>query len=235
MLLLFWPLTALVLYCDSVAVARITAYGQWFSTFLALSYLGALMLHMSPQRRLLVMLFVPLSAVGEVMFSLWFGLYQYRLEMIPWYVPLGHSILLGAGLMLSDLPGLKVKQRVFEHGLTLFHALLVAGALLLFRDSLSAILIVGFFVMLPWMRNRMAYLVIGVLVLYVELLGTYWRCWTWGNSPFGVLQTTNPPVGAFACYILAEMIALKYAGIIETCWANHRVRITKLKSYEVST
>jgi len=229
LLILFWPLTALVLFCDSVTVARYTPHGQMLSMLLALGYIGALLLHMNPQRRLLALLFVPLSGVGEIMFSLWFGLYQYRLEAIPWYVPLGHSILLSVGLMLSELPLLNEKRRLFEHNLTLFHVGLVAGTLLLFRDTLSAVLIAGFLLMLPWMRNRIAYLLIGVLVLYVELLGTYWRCWTWGASPFGVLQTTNPPTGAFACYVLAELIALKYAGIIEKWWTNRRIQILDCK------
>jgi hypothetical protein len=60
-------------------------------------------------------------------------------------------------------------------------------------------------------RGRPFYLIMGVLVLYIELVGTALGCWVWGAAPFGVLHTTNPPVGAFACYVIADILVMKIA------------------------
>ena len=49
----------------------------------------------------------------------------------------------------------------------------------------------------------------GVLVLYIELVGTALGCWVWDPAPFGVLRTTNPPVGAFVCYVIADILVMK--------------------------
>jgi len=49
-------------------------------------------------------------------------------------------------------------------------------------------------------------------VLYIELVGTWLGCWAWGPAPWGVLHTTNPPVGAFVCYVIADILVIKIAG-----------------------
>lgn len=222
LVLAFWPVTATVLYCDSANVAQSLAYGQWLSNGLALLYLGALISQMPWQRRVLAVIFVPFSAVGEVIFTMLLGLYQYRLGAIPLYVPLGHSILLSVGLAIGESDFAELHQARLQGGLIAFHALLVGGTLVLFGDTLSAVLLTIFFIMLCYIPRRTTYLVIGILVLYIELLGTMWRCWTWGLSPFGSLHTTNPPTGAFACYVIADLIAVKVATLIEAWWLGRR-------------
>jgi hypothetical protein len=185
------------------------------SAIFAFTFLLALMSRMRPERQLLVALFVPLSAVGEALFSLGFKLYAYRLGGVPVYVPFGHSILLGIGLMLADSAWVRRHESRVRVSLICFHATLIGGALIFFGDTLSAILGVMFLFVLHRMRGRVLYLIIGVLVLYVEILGTAWGCWVWQPSPFGVLHTTNPPTGAFACYVLADIIAMKCAARVE--------------------
>lgn len=218
LLFAFWPVTALVLYCDSANIAQVSAYGQWFSNGLAFLYLGGLISQMPWQRRVLAIIFVPLSAVGEIIFTMLLGLYHYRGGSIPLYVPLGHSILLSIGLGIGESEFAKLHQARLQLGLILFHAALIGSALILFGDTLSAILVTAFFAMLRYIPRRTTYLVIGILVLYIELLGTMWRCWTWSLTPFGSIHTTNPPTGAFACYVIADLIAVKCATLIEARW-----------------
>ena len=223
LLITFWPLTALVLFCDSRLVAERSSYGQWCSGLLAFAFLLALMSRMRPERQLLVALFVPLSALGEALFSLAFKWYGYRLGGVPVYVPFGHSILLGMGLMLSDSTWIQRHENRVRVALSGFHATLIGAALIFFGDTLSAILGVMFFFVLRRKGGRILYLIIGVLVLYVEILGTIWGCWVWQPSPFGVLHTTNPPVGAFACYVLADIIAMKCAARVEKWLLRRRL------------
>ena len=222
LLFLFWPLTAFILFCDSRVVAEQGWNGQLLGNLLAPAFLLALMSQMPPQRRLVAAVFVPLSAIGEGIFSLVFGLYGYRLGGVPVYVPFGHSILLCIGLMLADSDFVMRHERRVRSTLICFHGGLIAGALLLFNDTLSAIWGIGFFALLHRSRGRVLYLIIGVLVLYIEILGTVWGCWVWRPAPFGVLHTTNPPTGAFACYVVAEIIAMKFAVRLELLLARRR-------------
>ena len=88
---------------------------------------------------------------------------------------------------------------------------LFAGAWLALGDTLSAIFGALFLVILYRKRCRPFYLIMGVLVLYIELVGTALGCWVWDMAPFGVLHTTNPPVGAFVCYVIADILVMKLA------------------------
>jgi hypothetical protein len=222
LLIIFWPLTAFILFCDSRAAAGQGWNGQLVSNLLTPAFLLALMSQMPVERRLVAAIFVPLSAIGEAIFSLLFGLYSYRLGGVPVYVPFGHSILLGIGLMLSDTNFVLRHERRVRSTLICFHGGLIAGALLLFNDTLSAIFGIGFFVLLHRSRGRVLYLIIGVLVLYIEILGTMWGCWVWKPAPFGLLHTTNPPTGAFACYVVAEIIAMNFALRLQPLLARRR-------------
>lgn len=227
LLIAFWPVTALVLYCDSQSIAAIFPYGQWLSNCITFLYLSALISQMKPRRQLLAIIFVPLSAIGEAIFTLVFGLYHYRLNAIPLYVPLGHAVLLSVGLACTDYSLIRLHKRHLQRALMLFHGLLIAGAFWLFRDMLSVVFGTVFFVMLLYICRRSTYLIIGVLVLYIELLGTRWGCWTWAPTAFGVLHTANPPVGAFACYVIADIIAVKCAAVIST--GRYKWRIARLR------
>jgi len=219
----FWPLTATVLFCDSLAVAHADTRGQWLSNFLAPAFLLLMMSRMEPRRRLQVALFVPFSAVGEVLFSLVFGFYRYRLDMVPVYVPFGHSILMATGLLLADTDfAVRNRQRV-QNGLLAFHGILIAGTLLLRGDTLSSLFTVCFLLLLRKRYNEPFYLILGVLVLYVELLGTYWGCWKWRPDPFQLLHTTNPPPGAFTCYVIGDIGAIGIARRLSTWWEGRQL------------
>lgn len=235
MLLGFWPLTALVLYCDSRQVAGFTSYGQAISTVLAFGFLLALLACVRPERRLALALFVVLSAIGEGVFSLLFGLYHYRLGGVPLYVPLGHSILMGTGLLLADLDWVKQRLSGVKTALLLMHGGLILGTLLLFGDTLSTFWTVIFLFLL---RKRFAdpfYLILGALVLYVEMLGTAWGCWVWRPDAFGVLHTTNPPPGAFTCYVVGDILALSIARRVQAGWAKVKANRLSRRSESPAT
>ncbi len=222
LLVLFWPLTALVLFFDSRVVGELHPLGQWLSNFLAPLFLLALMSRMPPQRQLLLALFVPLSAIGEGIFSLILGLYQYRLGGVPLYVPFGHSILMATALLMADSDFVQRNERRVSNSLLLFHGVLIAGTLLWCGDTLSSLFAVLFVLILRGQCNRPFYLILGLLVLYIEILGTFWGCWAWRPDPFGWLQTTNPPPGAFTCYVIGDILAIQIAAGV--AWYYRRLR-----------
>ena len=222
LMLVFWPLTLLVLFCDSRLVAGSGWNGQLLSNLLTPAFLLLLIGQMRLDRQLLVVLFVPLSAIGEALFSLLFGLYTYRLGGVPLYVPFGHSILMSIGLLLADSDFVLRHERRVQRALVVFHGSLIGGALLLRGDTFSLILGLIFLLILRGSGRRTFYLIMGVLVLYIELLGTLWGCWVWRPSPFDLLHTVNPPPGAFVCYVIADIIAIAIAARIEP-WLARRV------------
>lgn len=214
LLLAFWPFTALVLFLDSRALGGESATGQWIAGLITPFFLFAIMGCLTPRQKLTLALWVPISAFGEGLFSLIFKLYTYRLGGVPLYVPFGHSILLGTAWLMVEEPWFKNRQIFFRNGLVLFHAALIAGALWLFGDTLSVLC--GAIFCWVWWRKQFqpVFLVVGVLVLYIEILGTGWQCWAWRPEIYGALRTANPPVGAFAMYILGEIAAIRMAGKI---------------------
>lgn len=214
-----------MLLCDSRLVARHFAFGQWLAAGLTLAYLILLVSRMRHDRKLLAVLFVPLSALGECAFALGLQLYHYRLGPIPVYVPLGHAVILSAGMLLAESDWVLARVVVLRKWLITFHVLVIGGALLLKGDTFSALLGAGFFLALLRSRQtNLVYLIIGVLVLYVELLGTFWGCWRWGEFWLGSLRTANPPPGAFVCYVIGEVLAIRTAGLVQAWWARAGAR-----------
>lgn len=213
-LISFLPLTALVLAIDSnQLVAALGIDGQPFANVFITSYFLLLLFGLRPKQRLMAMIFVPFAAIGECIFSLLFGLYIYRLEMVPLYVPFGHGVLFSMGLLVAELSVIQKHDQRLKPLLISLFCLLFGGAILLLHDSLSAIFGLVFLWVLRRKGYQTLYFIMGLLVLYVELVGTHWGCWGWTPHPFGQawLHATNPPVGAFACYVLADLGVMKLA------------------------
>lgn len=230
MLVIFWPLTALILFLDSRGVADSGANGQLLANIITPVFLLLLMRCLKPKQQLMVALFVPLSAIGEGVFSLLFGLYEYRLGSIPLYVPFGHSILMSVGLLLSETRLVEQNTRRVQIALLAFHGALILGALVFFGDTLSTLWAIIFLILL---RKRVAtpfYLILGVLVWYIEILGTVWGCWVWTPTPFGVLSTTNPPPGAFTCYVIGDLLAMKIGLLVAAQWNRRKLKAIPLRA-----
>ena len=213
-LITFFPFTALVLGIDSVQLATAQGInGQPFANVVIISYFLLLLFGLRPDQRLMALIFVPFSAIGECIFSLVFGLYIYRLEMVPLYVPFGHGVLFSMGLLVAELDFTRRYETQLKPILIALYCLLFGGAILLLHDSLSIIFGLVFLWVLRRKGYQTLYFIMGLLVLFVELTGTHWGCWAWAPHPFGLswLQATNPPVGAFSCYVLADLGVMKLA------------------------
>lgn len=210
----FLPLTAMVLAIDSrqLVVAQ-GIDGQPFANVFIISYFLLLLFGLRPEQRLMALIFVPFAAIGECIFSLLFGLYIYRLEMVPLYVPFGHGVLFSMGLLVAEISIIiKYEEQLKPVFIALFW-FLFGGAIVFLHDSLSIIFGLVFLWVLRRKGYQTLYFIMGLLVLYVELVGTHWGCWAWTFHPFGQswLHATNPPVGAFACYVLADLGVMKIA------------------------
>ena len=133
--------------------------------------------------------------------------------MVPLYVPFGHGVLFSMGLLVADLSFIRQHEEQLRPVFISLFCLLFGGAIVYLHDSLSAVFGLVFLWVLRRKGYQSLYFIMGLLVLYVELTGTHWGCWAWAPHPFGQswLHATNPPVGAFACYLLADLGVMKIA------------------------
>jgi hypothetical protein len=205
----FVPLVILALGADSRLLLDMGINGQPFSNIAGPLYLLLVLRGLRSEQRLMALLFVPFSAVGEYLFSLIFQLYHYKFGTVPFYVPFGHAILFSTGLLIADLPIVRTHEQRVRQALLAIHLSLFSATLLLFHDTLSVLFGVLFAIILRRKGARPLYLLMGILVLYIELVGTYLGCWVWNPTPWGILHTTNPPVGAFVCYVIADILVMK--------------------------
>lgn len=188
--------------------------GSVLTNLLTVSFFGVMMFALSPTQRLMAFIFVPFSFVGEYVFSILFDLYSYRLGHIPIYVPFGHAILFSMGCLVSETKLIRQYEERLRPIFIGLYATLFGLVVLLFHDTLSAIFGLVFLWVLRRKGYRTLYFVMGLLVLYIELTGTAWGCWVWKPYPveaFAWLHTTNPPFGAFVCYVLADLGVIKIA------------------------
>lgn len=221
LMLAFWPLTAFILWLDGAVVGR-ELNGQLFANLLAPLFLALLIVQLPRKRRLSALLFVPLSAFGEWLFSIAFGLYDYRLGAVPLYVPFGHAVLLSMGLLLAENTWVQSHEKRIRLVLASFHFSLILASWIWLGDVLSLLWGAAFSVLFFSTRHTAQStfpLILGVLVLYIELLGTHFGCWNWKLLAWNVIPTVNPPVGAFACYVMGDLNALACATWLQNWWA----------------
>ena len=159
--------------------------------------------------RLQTLAVVAIASLGEVVGSLVWGVYHYRLENLPAFVPPGHGLMYLAGLSLATLAG-----RRFAWLLLVFAALGaavwgIAGMTVLpTLDASGALGCTFLLVVLAWTR-RPVYAGVFLVVAGLELYGTALGTWTWESVVPGLgLPQGNPPSGAASGYVVFDVLAL---------------------------
>jgi hypothetical protein len=70
------------------------------------------------------------------------------------------------------------------------------------------------------MKQRVIYMFMPLFVLFVEVVGTAFGCWSWSSKPFGILSTTNPPMGSVMFYVYLDIIVMFLGSMWATTWAT---------------
>jgi hypothetical protein len=158
------------------------------------------------ERRALLACLV-IATTGELVLSLGWGLYTYRLGNIPMFVPPGHVLMLLLGFSLARLMPKTAVYAIFSFAALYSLAAAVAGV-----DTLGLALFLVLAVSAIAMPNQRAlYASTFVLSLLLELYGTWLGNWNWARQvPATPLVTTNPPgvVGAFYCALDAAVASI---------------------------
>ena len=173
-------------------------------------------------RRLIACVWI--SALGEIIASLVWGLYDYQFGNLPLFVPPGHALLYLLGLILA---------RVLDHRIALLVPLAAAPLVIALawsgQDWLSVPLFALFLLFIRFGRQKRLYAIMFVLALVLELYGTALGNWAWRPvAPGTGLVTLNPPLAAGVFYCALDWLVNRFVGALRpaapTIAGNHAGR-----------
>lgn len=189
----------------------------WLQRGLGVLTWGVLLLalrRVSPTVRAQTAVVVAFATVVEYVFSPTLGVYVYRFENVPMYVPPGHGLVYLSAFALGHSAVLRRHLRAAVAAVLLVggawstYGLLVAGR----PDALGAFwfaCLVGF---LLWGPSRSVYVGAFAVVTYLELVGTHLRTWVWQPAdPILGVSIGNPPSGAAGGYGWFDLAGLLLA------------------------
>jgi len=158
--------------------------------------------------RLQMLAVVGIATVGEIVGSLVWGLYDYRLENLPAFVPPGHGLVYLAGLSLATLLAQRTNALLIAAGVVAA-TWGIAGVTVLPMPDVSGTIGCAFLIaVLVWTR-RPVYAGVFVVVVALELYGTALGTWTWQPAVPGLgLSQGNPPSGVASGYVVFDVLAL---------------------------
>jgi hypothetical protein len=142
------------------------------------------------------------ATAGEIFLSLVWGLYSYRLENIPFFIPPGHVLLFYLGLVWAPRV-----PRWLIGGVPVLAVGYAAVAAWYGFDTMSILLVGTFVLCMLRQEGRRLYAAMFVLALALELYGTALGIWTWHPAvPYLGLSSLNPPLAAGVFYCVLDML-----------------------------
>lgn len=211
------------LFC--LAMIAITGLGLWLDRMaglglqmlLGLATAGFLLIALRfapPIERARTAVVVVVATGAEVLGSVWWGVYEYRLGNLPLFVPPGHGLVYLTGYMISRTAWVRAHRRAFI-GLAIAGAATwgVLGLVALGRTDVAGA--VGAAVLIVFLvrgRAPAVYAGVFVAVAALEIYGTAIGTWYWAEEiPALGLPDGNPPSGAASGYVLFDIAALAFA------------------------
>jgi hypothetical protein len=180
----------------------------------------------APVLRAQALVVVVVATCAEIVGSIVWGVYTYRLENLPSFVPPAHGLVYLAGVALA---GWLVPQRQRLLVRIALVAVLVwglAGVTVLPRSDVGGAL--GAAVLAVYLlRGRAPAVYAGVflVVAWLELYGTALGTWRWAvEIPGTGIPQGNPPSGVAAGYVWFDVVALALAPLLLAAWGRLRRR-----------
>jgi hypothetical protein len=194
------------------AEGRVDSTGQLLLGLLTAIVLAGVLVLQTPAVRLQAVLVMSVASAAEVVGSLLWGVYTYRLDNLPLFVPPGHALVYLGGVALAGLVGARASWLVGGAvvsvlawgalGLGVLPVVDVSGAI---GCALLASVLVA--------TRRPVYAGVFFVVAVLELYGTALGTWTWVETVPGLgIPQGNPPSGVASGYVLFDVAALAAAG-----------------------
>ena len=181
---------------------------------------------------------VIIAVIGEYLFSLALGMYTYRLENVPHYVPPGHALVYVGVLYFTKTAFTKLHRGLLEKIFTII-VIVYAAVFLIFENDVFGFLmtILTLLVLRKRPRERLFYLSMYLTVAYLEIVGTSFLCWKWPNTAFDIfsfLPSANPPSGISFFYFGLDLGSLwLYKQRHKLAWLRMK-NIRKIRSNSVN-
>ena len=150
------------------------------------------------------------ATVGEVIGSLVWGVYRYRLHNLPLFIPPAHGIVYLSGLAVASLVPARRLVTIAAVGATGWG---VAGVTFLPRLDVAGAIGVPLLCLYLWRsRSRSVYAGVFLVVAALELYGTSIGTWRWAAHVPGLgIAQGNPPSGVASGYVWFDVMALLIA------------------------
>jgi hypothetical protein len=170
---------------------------------------------------------VVLATLLEYAASPLLGLYTYRLENVPSFVPPGHGLVYLAAVLVGTSAAVTRRPAIPLLVLAVATGWAVGGLVLpVHADTLGAVLFVSFAAFILLGRYPGVYAVAFVLTGALEIYGTRLGTWEWApHDPTGLLGAANPPSGIPGGYCWLDFWALLLAPGAYALLVRARVRL----------
>ncbi|MEN2398232.1 hypothetical protein GKZ90_0000455 [Flavobacterium sp. MC2016-06] len=210
--------TVLALGIDSVFFTEHYFNGRQITNLLGVLYFAGFFYASKSHLRKLMLVMVWLSYIGELIFCKLLGMYEYRTPAIPLYVPFGHAIVYASGYVYAYTEWSINKELHLRKYFLVFFVLLFLGVGIFLKDYFSLFFGILFFGLLKRKSWQNLYCFVAFCVIFIELAGTYFKCWAWVPNVFGYIPTSNPPMGAVFFYAGGDVLLAKIVGV----WENKK-------------
>ncbi|MBL4569105.1 MAG: hypothetical protein JKY69_05470 [Flavobacteriaceae bacterium] len=197
------------LFLDSHYMVALYPDTQYLATIGMLIGFAVLYLRAAARIRELMLYAVIVGFLGEHLFSIGLGMYTYRLGNVPIYIPPGHAIVYIAAVYFCKKSIIKVYRKQLEKLFIVF----VLGYSLLFLIFANDVFGFGMTVLVLFSlrnrpRERLFFLTMYIVVVFLEIVGTNYQCWAWPDTAFGTfsfIKSANPPSGISLFYFLLDL------------------------------
>ena len=216
------------LFLDSFYMLKITEDAQFYANISM--FIGFAITFWQVNKRVKEQMIsaVIIAVLGEYLFSIVLGMYTYRLENVPHYVPPGHALVYVGVLYFSKAKSI-IKHRLKLEKILAIAVFLYATGFLIFKfDVFGFVMTIATLLILrnkP--RERLFYLTMYVSVAYLEIIGTNYLCWKWPATAWDVipfLPSYNPPSGISLFYFLLDL------GTLWFYKQRHKITWARMKS-----
>lgn len=197
----------LVLVIDARAPLAVQR-GLGVATWLVLALLLA---REAPLIRAQTLIVVAFASCIEYTFSPLLGVYSYRFDNVPAYVPPGHGLVYLAALAIGRAAYVRAHSRALTTVVLVVGGCWAGyGVTLADRpDALGAFWFLCLAGFLCWGPSPGLYVGAFLVVSYLEFAGTALGTWAWqSHDPTGIVSIGNPPSGAAGGYGWFDLAAL---------------------------